>query len=275
MSAGDITTAVPNVPVEWNEDTVKDLEVEFAPVSDNTSEFTRTELRNKTPQRYFDVKLTFRYNGEESQYLRVDDGVVPYVHPPPPRKGGRTGTQNASRYGSQYVYASLPRVLLDHIVNEAAAHGYRVYPGEPRMPSTEDDWWVTLNIAKNSKVRMERKKGEGHKDASLNRIFLATKMGVTTNVILSIKLKCSLEEVTKDDGTYFDFDEPSPVYPDEEQEWNIGSAMAAMTICDVAVDVPPPERTGRPSASVPANFATTEADAGSDELAEKLKRFNI
>ncbi|KAJ5111044.1 hypothetical protein N7532_001579 [Penicillium argentinense] len=123
--------------VEWNEDTVKDLEIEFAPVSDNTSEFTRTELRSKIPQRYFHVKLTFRWNGEESQYLRVDDGVVPYVHPPPPQKGGRTGSQNLSRYGSQYVYASLSRVL-DHIVNEDAARGYSVFPGEHRMPSIED-----------------------------------------------------------------------------------------------------------------------------------------
>jgi hypothetical protein len=269
----NVATAVPSVPVDWNEDNVKDLGITFAPVSDNTSEFTRSEIRSKIPQRYFDVKMTFTWHGEESQYLRVDDAVVPYVPPPTHTKGARGS--NTARYGAKYVYASLPKVLLDHIVNEAAVHGYRVHPGEPRMPSTEEDWWVTLNIAKNSKVRMERKRGEGHKDASLSRIFLASKMGVTANVILSLKLKCGLDEVAKDDGTYYDFDEDSPVTPGDDQEWNIGSSMAVMTISDVGIDVPPPQRVGRASASVPANFATTEADAGSDELAAKLKAFGI
>lgn len=268
----EVATAVPATPVDWDEDTVKNLGITFAPVADNTSDFTRTELRDKIPQRYFDVKMTFNWDGQESQYLKVDDAVIPYVPPPKPQAGRKAGT---NKYGSSYVYASLPRILLDHIINEAAVHGYHVIAGEPRMPSTEDDWWMTLNLSKHARIKIERTKGEGHTDASLSRIFLATKLGVTSNVVLSLKLKCSLLEETKDDGTYFGFDEASPVQPGDDTQWAIGSSMAAMFIADIGIDVPPPTRIQRSVNDVPKTFTTTEADAGSDELSRKLKAFNI
>lgn len=268
----ELATAVPAEPTSWDEDTVKNLGITFAPVADNTSDFTRTELRDKIPQRYFDVKMTFNWDGQESQYLKVDDAIIPYVAPPKPQAGRKSGP---NKYGSNYVYASLPRVLLDHIINEAAVHGYNVIAGEPRMPSTEDDWWMTLNLNKHARVKMERKKGEGHTDASLSRIFLASKLGVTSNVVLSLKLKCSLQEEVKDDGSYYGHDEGSPVQPDDNTQWAIGSTMPAMFISDIGVDVPPPTRVQRSINDVPKNFTTTDADAGSDELTSKLKAFGI
>lgn len=258
----EVATAVPAVPVDWDEDSVKNLGITFAPVADNTSDFTRSELRDKVPQRYFDVKMTFNWDGQESQYLKVDDAVIPYV-PPPRAQAGRKAAPN--KYGSGYVYASLPRVLLDHIINEAAVHGYHVIAGEPRMPSTEEDWWMTLNLSKHARIKMEREKGAGHTDASLSRILIATKLGITSNVVLSLKLKCSLPETTKDDGMYYEHDEPSPVQPTDDTQWAIGSSMAAMFIADIGIDVPPPTRIQRSVNDVPKTFTTTEADAGRSE----------
>lgn len=265
-------TAVPAELTEWDADNVRNLGISFAPVADNTSEFTRTALRNKIPQRYFDVKMTFAWDNEQSPYLRVFDAVIPYVPPPKPQHGTKPPV---SKYGTGYVYASLPRALLDHIVNEAADHGYNVMAGEANMPSDKDDWWVTLNLNKNAQVKVERRVGEGHTDANLSKIFLRTKLGVTSNIILSLKLKCSLEEVKKDDGEYYGHDEVSPVVPDENTLWNIGSTMASMVVSDICVDVPPPVRTRRVANEVPQNFAAVEADAGTEQLSAKLASFNL
>ena len=61
----------------------------------------------------------------------------------------------------------------------------------------------------------------------------------------------------------------------DDQECNISSSTAVMTVCHVGIDVPTPQRVGRALASVPVKFGTTEPDAGSDELAVKLKSFGI
>lgn len=265
---------VPDVPVVWDEDTLKNLTIDFAPRADNTNEFTRTEVRSKVPRRYYDVKLSFEWNGKTSSYLKADDGIIPYVPPRPPRNN-RKGAPPQNNYGRSFVYASLPRGLLDRIINEAANHGYRVHPGDPKMPSNDDDWWVTLNISQGAHVKMERKKGAGHTDASLSRIFMASKLGVAANLVLSLKLKCSVDEAVKEDGTYYDFDEASPAVPDEDTIWTLTSSAAAIYITDVGVDVAPPVRETGSAAAVPASFATTEADSAADDMEEKLKKLGI
>ncbi|PWY90549.1 hypothetical protein BO94DRAFT_593418 [Aspergillus sclerotioniger CBS 115572] len=107
ISSEEPVVAVPNERVEWDTDTAHSLHVAFAPVSDNTSDFTRNNLRNKIPRRYFDVKMTFAWQGVESVFLRADDGIIPYVFPP--AKAKKTAGQ-ATSYGKSYVYAAAVKV---------------------------------------------------------------------------------------------------------------------------------------------------------------------
>ncbi|KAL1966807.1 hypothetical protein VTN77DRAFT_3772 [Rasamsonia byssochlamydoides] len=266
--------AVPDRAVEWTPESVKNLEITFAQIADNTSEFTRTEIRSKVPKRYYDVKLSFAWEGKESPYLRMDEAIIPYVPPRIQRKGARGGAGN-NAYGSRYVYAALPRCVLDHIVDEAVAHGYRVALGDPKMPSTSEDWWVTLNFSTGAHVKIERQKGAGFTDTSLGRIFLASKRGVSANIIMSVKLKCSVDEATKEDGTFYDWNEASPAVPDNDTEWVISSSISGMFITDVGVSVDPPPRDTSSATAPPKAFVPTEADRGSDELAEKLRALGI
>ncbi|KAF7585160.1 hypothetical protein BBP40_012061 [Aspergillus hancockii] len=263
---------VPNVAVDWDSDAAQKLEVIYADRADNTSEFTRNSLRDKIPRRYFDVKMSFAWENDTSAYLRVNDAIIPYV---PPRGKPKKGGAPSNNYGKGYVYASFHRVLLDRIVNTAASHGYRVHPGDPKMPSTDEDWWITLNISEGARIKMERKKGAGHTDTSLGRLFMASKKGIAANVILSLKLKCSVEEHVKEDGTYYDHDEPSPAMPDEDTVWTLSSSVATMYVTDIDIDAMPPARETRSAAAPPQSFVTTEADAASDDLAAKLKRMGI
>lgn len=115
---------------------------------------------------------------DASRYLGLgDDAIIPYVPPRPPKSNRDRSAVPANNYGKPYVYASLPRVVLDRIVNEATNHGYRVHPGDPKMPSADEDWWLTLNISQGAHVKMERAKGKGFKDTSLSRIFMGVQEG--------------------------------------------------------------------------------------------------
>ncbi|KAL4864624.1 hypothetical protein BDV12DRAFT_200953 [Aspergillus spectabilis] len=268
--------AVPQNAVEWDDDTVKGLEIHFAEISDNTTEFTRYEVRTPEPRRYFDIKMTFSWQGMLGSYFKADDAVIPYVPPKDTRRSSRRGAPPTNNYGKGFVYAGLPRPLLDHILNEAASRGYHVASGEDRIPSTAEDWWITLNLAKNVSTKMSRKKGAPFTDASLPRIFMTSKKGITANLIMSIKLKCSVPEALKDDGTYYDWDElSSPAQPAEDQLWHISCSTAEIRITDIDVDVPPPQIVYSATKRAPPKFAVTETDAASDALEGKLKALGL
>ncbi|KAL3440022.1 hypothetical protein BJX65DRAFT_291235 [Aspergillus insuetus] len=267
-------TAVPDVQVDWNDESVKDLGIQFAEIADNTTEFTRFEVRTPEPRRYFDVKMTFTWKGKLGSYLKGDDAVIPYVPPRETRRSNRRGAPPANNYGKGFVYACLPRALLDHILNEAASHGYKVAPGEARVPSTADDWWITLNLAKN--VSVKRPKNGAMVDASIPRIFMTTKKGISANVIMSVKLKCSVPEAVKEDNVYYEWDEfDSPAQPTDDQLWTISCSTAEIRITDIDMDVLPPEIVSAYSKREPPKFAVTEADAGSADLEDKLKALGL
>ncbi|RHZ46255.1 uncharacterized protein CDV56_103216 [Aspergillus thermomutatus] len=102
---------VPSAPVAWDDDTVKSLDVVFAPIGDNTNEFTRDEIRTKVPRRYFDIKLSFQWDGQESVYLKADDSVIHYVPPRPPRGNRGKSAVPVNNYGISRVVHSMARVL--------------------------------------------------------------------------------------------------------------------------------------------------------------------
>jgi hypothetical protein len=79
---------------------------------------------------------------------------------------------------------------------------------------------------------------------------MASKNGVMANVILSLKLKCSVEEQLKEDGTYYEHNELSPAAPDDHTLWLISSRAVAMFITDIDIDAAgPTSDTNRASAS--------------------------
>lgn len=75
---------------------------------------------------------------------------------PPPKKKKR-----AHAIVRACIDMASVRLRFPAVVNEAAVCGLKVHPGESRMPSMEEDWWVTFNISKNTKAHMERKGGGG------------------------------------------------------------------------------------------------------------------
>ncbi|KAL4800344.1 hypothetical protein BDV19DRAFT_384698 [Aspergillus venezuelensis] len=265
MAAPEEKTTVPNVAVEWNEETVRDLGIQFEEVADNTSEFTRFDIKTPEPRRYFDVKMTFSWNGQIGGFLRADDAVIPYVPPKDSSRSSRRGAPPTNNYGKGYVYVCLPRVLLDRIVNKAATHGHMVALGEEKIQSTKKDWWITLNLSKKARIRMSRKKGDKPTDTSIACIFMSSKMGVTANVIMSIKLKCSVPEATRDDGTYYDWNEmDSPPRPDESTMWYISYSTAEIRITNVGIKVQPPVINYTFTKQKALEFVLTDADEASE-----------
>jgi hypothetical protein len=62
--------------------------------SGNASQFTRSEIRTAVPRRYLGVKLSFSWDGNESAFLRMDDGKIPYISPRNPGKGKSVAASN-------------------------------------------------------------------------------------------------------------------------------------------------------------------------------------
>jgi len=259
-------------PEEWTPDNVLLLGISFAPLVDNTSDFTRNTIKSKIPRRYFDMKMTFTWDGKESEYLRVNGACAPYVPPPTSRKTG--GRVPAIKYGTEYVYAGVPRCLLDRIKECAEMTGAKAVPGG-KLVSTDEDWWMTLSFTTNTTVKVYQ--NGVAKNVSLARIFAATNKGVMCNVFLSMKLKCSVQEEKREDGNYYEWNENSTAVPNPSTEWQIAPTLVSAVVTDINMEMEPPAKSedGKYRAQEAPVFAPSEADIANDELSSALSQLGI
>ncbi|KAL1989584.1 hypothetical protein VTN49DRAFT_6781 [Thermomyces lanuginosus] len=88
-----------------------------------------------------------------------------------------------------------------------------------------------MNIAKGARTRVQKSPGGSFVDVNLHNIFAATRKGVSCNVILTLKLKCSVKEATKSDGTFYRWDERSPAVPGRDTIWTVaGTAVGTFAV---------------------------------------------
>lgn len=276
IAAGPVETrrAHAEVPIGtgiWDEKELPKLKVNIGDLKDNTTAFTRGMNAGKpggTVMRYYERPVTFTFNGETSLYLAHRDVYIPYIPPPPTQ-----GRSNPSKYGVSYVYACLVRGIAQAIANDASQQrGLLVATSEPKVASTEDDWWVTLNFQSTSKVFNVQKEGK-QEPVVLARILNAMKSTLTCTLVVSMKLKCSLEELKGPDGKYMSLEESTHPGPDSNTMWNIAVTPANAVITGMDQQVIPPERTtGAPE---PVVFAPSADNDASQKLLEELAKLGI
>lgn len=235
---------------------------------DGTTVYTRDEVDAKAGKahRYYSHPITFGVDGQTSNYLKCNEVLVPYVPPPPAKKDSPP-----ANYGVGFIYAALPPSLLDAIANAAAESGLVVSLTEPRILSTKSDWWVTISLNEKNPVKVCLD-GE-NKRVSLARIFTTTKAGVSLNAVLSIKLKCKIEESKDDNGQYLPWYNPDPVYPNENDIWTVAVQMHTAFLDDTEIAVALPAKPAFQS-NAPV-FKPREEDKAKDALVAKLRKLNI
>ena len=274
-AAAAAVAAASHEPVTWTAETGQGLVVMMSAMNDNTSEFTRSNLRGKgPPKRYYDSKLTFVCGDSQSQFLRLNEAIIPYVPPRAPSRPSQSSA--ASAYGSQYAYACFPRAVLDRLLDQTAVHKYRVdSAGDAKLQSNDEDWWTTLNFAPNCQVKGQTKAGGALQSISLPRVFLASKLGVIANVVVTVKVKCAIDEARKEDGSYYDWSEESPAIPNTETVWSVATSAVALYVVDMNIDVDPPARQAAAALTAPVEFAATSADLAGDSLAGKFAALGL
>lgn len=99
-----------------------------------------------------------------------------------------------------------------------------------------------MNIAKGARTRVQKSPGGSFVDVNLHNIFAATRKGVSCNVILTLKLKCSVKEATKSDGTFYRWDERSPAVPGRDTIWTVAGTAVGMFVTDIELDIQSPQR---------------------------------
>lgn len=65
---------------------------------------------------------------------------------------------------------------------------------------------------------------------------------MSCNVILTLKLKCSVKEATKSDGTFYRWDERSPAVPGRDTIWTVAGTAVGMFVTDIELDIQSPQR---------------------------------
>ncbi|KAK3946794.1 hypothetical protein QBC32DRAFT_329032 [Pseudoneurospora amorphoporcata] len=248
---------------EWVDSNINELKITFDDVKDNTSEFTRTKVKDGGSKRYFDVKIKFSASGVSSGHVTLNEVLVPAQAP--------RDTTSENKYGNTFYYASISPDFMKHLQKAAREAGFEVPLQDPSLISeSEEDCWWTINAAKGSKVTIA-----GEPEKTLAYVMRATGYsGVFANLVVTAKLKCTMEEaVNPETGTYYGV-KGSPVWPGVNVEWKLNLVSSWGYITDIGIDIAPPSNTsgfGEP-APVPS---ITDSDKPSNLLLDKLKNLSI
>ncbi|KJZ69349.1 hypothetical protein HIM_11260 [Hirsutella minnesotensis 3608] len=163
----------PNVG-KWTPELLNRIQVEIDDVKETTSPFTRS----KNPgNRYWKAYVHFKFEKFESKIIKMTDCDVPHI--------------KASNYGTDFIIARLQKSVGDKIVAEALKKDIVVSLDDKRVPSDENNWWLTIN---NTSGRIGTINPRGEFDPKdLGAIFKATEEGVKLNLDLVFSLKLTLE----------------------------------------------------------------------------------
>lgn len=170
-----------HVITDWTPEMLDLVDIQVSQPIETTNDFTRSKQR---AARYWSSEVKFSYTDPDSN-KEFTSGVIKMAGNDIPRV-------DSASYGGDFFYATCNRAIGDAIVAAAAKKNITVTIDDEKTVSNQNQWWKTINKAKN-RIGVLNSSGEFNaKD--LHNIMLKTEAGIKASLDVSIKLKFNTKD---------------------------------------------------------------------------------
>lgn len=166
---------------EWTPEMLDLVDIQVSQPIETTNDFTRSKQR---AARYWSSEVKFSYTDPDSNQeftsgiIKMADNDIPRVDSP--------------SYGGDFFYATCNRAIGDAVVAAAAKKNITVTIDDEKTVSNQNQWWKTINKAKN---RIGVLQPSGNFEAKdIHKFMLKTESGLKVSLDVSIKLKFNTKD---------------------------------------------------------------------------------